>query len=771
MYLITNTHWIINLSQPIWINYLLVLWINSVNVVNCYSTSFGRSRLPILNTPPLFDFQRDWIIVENEKLNSRITIVKINDNENDRITFSISSGLYRDGSKYFTINPTTGEVKLTESLVGLAGKEMYLMIIADDGHQKSKIEVRIRIVGTDSWNGKQAKPYQGSQVTIKKQSDDNIQVSPHPLDKLENRTGISSTINSTIESKLLTTPRSSLSSSSSSSSSNGIEDSPENNRINNRNNNNNRYDDDNGESKDNGNSIEMVNNIDQPTVDHSQIHHLLRGSSGYPGLPVNGPSSSNLLRSYQGHDESLFNPKLTNPNLIWPIVGLMSVGLALGLSCVLLYQRYRPSFFDQTQSSNLKSSFPVDNNVNHQSRLYNHPSHPRTGEPKVCVNKSESSGTGISSISFSTRSSAEYEHSAFIGWSEDYEKPLSSSTGQQQQQQDNHIPCNSNNNIDGQLTTREENYQRECMEGGKGRSIDGEINLSNNKIFDEWEYPRSKLRVIDILGEGFFGRVWKCEAFDIKSREGASIVAVKALKEGVSVKERLDLDNELTIMKKLSTHPNVVSLLGCCTEKEPKFLILEYVPFDSLQTYLRNHRAKGMEHIVSQGIIHRDLAARNILIGTNKTCKITDFGFSREISDESIYESKSEGRLPIRWMAPEALKEYIFSVKSDVWSFGVLLWEIVTLGSTPYPGMNTKEVMRKVINGYRLDKPDHCRREMYNIMYYCWETSSTSRPTFTELIDKLDKLIASETDYIQLDRFPDHLYYNIIDTPLSGEKL
>lgn len=101
---------------------------------------------------------------------------------------------------------------------------------------------------------------------------------------------------------------------------------------------------------------------------------------------------------------------------------------------------------------------------------------------------------------------------------------------------------------------------------------------------------------------------------------------------------------------------------------------------------------------------------------------------------------------------------------------GILMWEIVTLGSTPYPGMAAAEVMKKVRDGFRLEKPDHCKREMYNIMFYCWDKDPTQRPAYGELVQMLDKLLISENDYIELERFPDHSYYNVI-TNLSGEKL
>ncbi|XP_045460626.1 tyrosine kinase receptor Cad96Ca [Harmonia axyridis] len=322
-----------------------------------------------------------------------------------------------------------------------------------------------------------------------------------------------------------------------------------------------------------------------------------------------------------------------------------------------------------------------------------------------------------------------------------------------------------------------------------------QLSSPTNKL-DRWEFPRHRLKFFNILGEGAFGQVWKCEAIDLDDKEKVSIVAVKTLKENANEKERSDLASELQVMKMLEPHPNVIRLLGCCTDKEPILLIMEYVSRGKLQSYLRNSRAeryynnmhgqsksltsrdltsfvyqvaKGMDYLSGNGIIHRDLAARNVLITEDQVCKVADFGFARDVIASHIYERKSEGRLPIRWMAPESLYDNIFSVKSDVWSFGILMWEVVTLGSTPYPGMSAAEVMKKVKDGYRLDKPDHCRRELYNIMYYCWDKDPKQRPSFSECIGLLEKLLMTETDYIELERFPDHSYYNMVS--LSGEKL
>jgi len=323
--------------------------------------------------------------------------------------------------------------------------------------------------------------------------------------------------------------------------------------------------------------------------------------------------------------------------------------------------------------------------------------------------------------------------------------------------------------------------------------------ISDDK--DKWEFPRHHLKFYGILGEGCFGQVWKCEALNIDGRKGTTMVAVKTLKESASNKEKDDLLDELKLMKMLlnEPHPNVVRLLGCCTsssDKDPTYVIMEYVAKGKLQEFLRKSRAdhyygnlhgssqkltsrdltsfcyqvaKGIEYLSSRKVIHRDLAARNILVSETNVCKVADFGFSRDVMANNIYERKSDGRLPIRWMAPEALYDNIYTAKTDVWSFGVLMWEIATLGSTPYPGMSGSEVMKKVKEGFRLDKPEHCDREIYNMMFYCWDKDPDERPSFSALVKDLEKLLTQGTDYIDLNLFPEHGYYN--DVSLSGERV
>ncbi|KAL1131377.1 hypothetical protein AAG570_010994 [Ranatra chinensis] len=289
-----------------------------------------------------------------------------------------------------------------------------------------------------------------------------------------------------------------------------------------------------------------------------------------------------------------------------------------------------------------------------------------------------------------------------------------------------------------------------------------------------WEFPREKLRLQTVLGQGNFGQVWKAEADDISGHEGLTrLVAVKTVKEGASQREKEDLLRELGIMQDLGAHPNVVTLLGCCTEKEPYLLIMEYVMYGKMLAFLREHRtrahyfnfsdlssaltsrdltvfaycvARGMEYLVSKGIIHRDLAARNILVDHNKLCKIADFGMSRNVRDTGqIYEQRpNKGALPIRWMAPESLQFCLFTHKADVWSYGILLWEIITLGSTPYATMGAREVIRRVKDGYRLERPKHCKPEYYKVLTKCWHYEPSKRPTFSELRQDLSCLLADK---------------------------
>lgn len=302
------------------------------------------------------------------------------------------------------------------------------------------------------------------------------------------------------------------------------------------------------------------------------------------------------------------------------------------------------------------------------------------------------------------------------------------------------------------------------------------------------EFPRSCVRLEKVLGEGNFGRVWKATAVDPGGP--ARTVAVKTLKEYANNDEKRDLIREMQVMRELGKHPNVVEFLGCCTRDEPLLLIMELVSRGKLLGFLREHRARGayynspegdgalgprdlaqfaqqvsqgMHYIGSRGIIHRDLAARNVLVDEHGCCKVADFGLSRSIRDSEtdVYHQKSKGALPVRWMAPECLYLQVFTFKSDVWAFGILLWEIVTLGSTPYPGLGAQEVIRHVRDGHVMTQPTHCRWELYRLMRSCWNPNPNERPSFEQLSSDLDSLIKLNAGYIDLDNFPEHAYCNV----------
>lgn len=261
-------------------------------------------------------------------------------------------------------------------------------------------------------------------------------------------------------------------------------------------------------------------------------------------------------------------------------------------------------------------------------------------------------------------------------------------------------------------------------------------------------------------------------------------------------------------MKSINNHPNVIKIIHyCIDDRLPILLVMEFAEHGKLQTYLRNcrrgknqkqqsygcldnfdddntnfppqvtskdlvkfsyHIAKGMEYVASKGIIHRDLASRNILVSKEKICKVADFGFARRITDDCAYQFTTGHLVPVKWMAPEALAGK-FTSKSDVFSLGILMWEIVTLGATPYEYMTSEEVMQRVKSGGRLERPAHCKDEFYNIMSQCWRQDPNERPTFKQLALQLEKLILSENNYIELDQYPEHAYYNILNTAEKEE--
>nr|CAF04076.1 receptor tyrosine kinase [Suberites domuncula] len=287
--------------------------------------------------------------------------------------------------------------------------------------------------------------------------------------------------------------------------------------------------------------------------------------------------------------------------------------------------------------------------------------------------------------------------------------------------------------------------------------------------------PFHLLNLKDDLGSGAFGVVKKAELFDPISQT-TSIVAVKMLKESASTEDEKDIIMELKVLYHVGEHCNVVSFLGASVHKGKLHLIVEYCERGNLLQFLRSKRgdmksplsvqnqvaiasqvANGMAYLASKRCIHRDLAARNVLITKDLTLKVADFGLARKMYS-SVYRPSGK-RLPIKWMAPEGILDGVCTSKSDVWSFGILLWEIMTLGRTPYPGRSAHWVIRDIENGYRMPQPDGCPDKLYSVMKCCWQMNPIARPEFTELTNSLDNVVM-ELDSGQLHK----CYYNLEDT-------
>ncbi|XP_022804496.1 uncharacterized protein LOC111341760 isoform X2 [Stylophora pistillata] len=295
-----------------------------------------------------------------------------------------------------------------------------------------------------------------------------------------------------------------------------------------------------------------------------------------------------------------------------------------------------------------------------------------------------------------------------------------------------------------------------------------------------WEVLSDHLSLIERIGGGTFGQVWKGTALDVGCTRGWSVVAVKMLKEHFSKSDLRDLLSELDLLKKLKPHPNVIQLLGCLTKDgirfeggrtfKPPLVILEFVPHGDLLGFLKRSRgerddyydfkgkeiprkisteqlykfasdiARGMEFISAHQLIHRDLAARNVLVGAGLHCKITDFGMARDLGRGEIYVRRSNGVMPVKWMAVESLTKQIYTTKSDVWSYGIVLYEIFTLGGNPYEGLTGEEVFKYIASGHRLRRTSEISPELYNLMLQCWQEDPSDRPTFSTIASSTETL-------------------------------
>uniref|UniRef100_A0A6Q2YUQ4 receptor protein-tyrosine kinase n=1 Tax=Esox lucius TaxID=8010 RepID=A0A6Q2YUQ4_ESOLU len=320
-----------------------------------------------------------------------------------------------------------------------------------------------------------------------------------------------------------------------------------------------------------------------------------------------------------------------------------------------------------------------------------------------------------------------------------------------------------------------------------------------------WELSRDRLSLGKPLGEGCFGQVVLAEATGLDREKPSSLtkVAVKMLKADATEKDLSDLISEMEMMKMIGKHKNIINLLGACTQDGPLYVVVEYASQGNLREYLRCRRpvgleywsgpsqapldslevrelvsaayqvARGMAYLASQKCIHRDLAARNVLVTEDNVMKIADFGLARDIHHIDYYKKTTNGRLPVKWMAPEALFDRVYTHQSDVWSFGVLLWEIFTLGGSPYPGVPVEELFKLLKEGHRMDRPAACTEELYMMMRDCWHAVPSGRPTFQQLVEDLDSTLSLMANQEYLDLSIPAVQYSSVgpDTSSSSDSV
>uniref|UniRef100_A0A9J7XEM0 receptor protein-tyrosine kinase n=1 Tax=Cyprinus carpio carpio TaxID=630221 RepID=A0A9J7XEM0_CYPCA len=322
----------------------------------------------------------------------------------------------------------------------------------------------------------------------------------------------------------------------------------------------------------------------------------------------------------------------------------------------------------------------------------------------------------------------------------------------------------------------------------------------------KWEFPRERLRFGKILGSGAFGKVVAATAYGLCSADTVTTVAVKMLKPSAHSTEKEALMSELKVLSYIGNHINIVNLLGACTVGGPTLMITEYCCYGDLLNFLRRKRdaffssktgdgyyknllkstdngympmrsyqkrsnqtddlsldtedllsfsyqvAKGMDFLTSKNCIHRDLAARNVLLTQGRVAKICDFGLARDITRDSSYVLRGNACLPVKWMSPESLFACVYTFESDVWSYGILLWEIFSLGNTPYPGIPVGSTYYKMIqDGYRMSEPEFAPIEVYEVMRWCWSADPLKRPTFKKLVERTELLLSETTKHVRFD--------------------
>ncbi|XP_053365240.1 tyrosine-protein kinase receptor [Clarias gariepinus] len=275
------------------------------------------------------------------------------------------------------------------------------------------------------------------------------------------------------------------------------------------------------------------------------------------------------------------------------------------------------------------------------------------------------------------------------------------------------------------------------------------------------EVPRKNITLLRALGHGAFGEVYEGQVLGMNGENTAMKVAVKTLPEICSEQDEMDFLMEALIMSKFN-HQNIVRCIGVSLQILPRFILLELMTGGDLKSFLRQNRPRanqpssltllellhvardiafGCRYLEENHFIHRDIAARNCLLtcpGPERVAKIGDFGMARDIYRASYYRKGGRAMLPVKWMPPEAFLEGIFTCKTDTWSFGVLLWEIFSLGYMPYPCKTNQEVLEFVTSGGRMDPPKSCPGPVYRIMTQCWQHCPEHRPNFSAILERIN---------------------------------
>uniref|UniRef100_A0AC34QZU9 Protein kinase domain-containing protein n=1 Tax=Panagrolaimus sp. JU765 TaxID=591449 RepID=A0AC34QZU9_9BILA len=281
---------------------------------------------------------------------------------------------------------------------------------------------------------------------------------------------------------------------------------------------------------------------------------------------------------------------------------------------------------------------------------------------------------------------------------------------------------------------------------------------------DYWELTWDRLLVkSDKLGSGAFGQVLRGKIIgkppcvdhfyvnlqqrNVTQMENAD-VAIKMLPKYADDAAKKEFMNEIELMKLIGYHENIVNMLGCVTVGHPLCLVLEFCPFRDLHQYVKARK----KFLASKSIIHRDLAARNILIDSDRNAKISDFGLCIHASEnmgsvrKNTIAVSATGRLPIKWLAIESLKKHEFSLKSDIWSFGIVLYEMYSFGEVPFSKIEPKDLIEHLERGNRPEKPELCTKEIYDVMMKCWNENPEDRPSFEELLTVFTVFLERSTE-------------------------